>query len=189
MTRVKRWIDMHKEEFLPDGTLKEEVRQQKLAKGRNPDAIDDYAARLKAQYDEWKRLDETDPEPCVEYTAWDLFSQEDKQKYLPDGSLKPEYVEYARSIGISEEYLEDSEYKKKRDVESFIKLSASFAKRGINFGESQIRSRFLATKDYASVQNQLGQDIRNGEEISSLPLDVEPDDYYQQHGYSPSRHG
>lgn len=189
MTRLKRWINMHKEEFLPDGTLKEEIRQQKLAKGRHPAAIDDYAARLKAQYDEWKRLDETDPEPWIEYTAWDLFSEEDKQKFNPDGSLKPEYLEYARSIGISEGYLEDSEYKKKRDVESFNRLSASFAERGINFGESQMRSRISAAKDYAKSQNQLGQDIRNGEEISSLQLDVDPDDYYQQHGYSPSRHG
>lgn len=180
---------MHEKEFLPDGTLKEEVRQQKLAKGRNPAAIDDYAARLKAQYDEWKRLDETDPEPWVEYTAWDLFSQEEKQKFNPDGSLKPEYLEYARSIGISEGYLEDSEYKKKRDVESFNRLSASFAQRGINFGESQMRSRTSAVKDYASRQKQLSQDIRNGEEISSLPLDVEPDEYYQQHGYDSDRHG
>lgn len=189
MTRLKRWINMHKKEFLSDGTLKEEVRQQKLAKGRNPAAIDDYAARLKAQYDEWKRLDETDPEPWVEYTAWDLFSQEEKQKFLPDGSLKPEYLEYARSIGISEEYLEDSEYKKKQDIESFNKLSVSYASRGDNFGEYLMRSRTSADSYYAERQKQQSQDIRNGEEISSLPLDVEPDDYYQQHGYDPDRHG
>lgn len=189
MTRVKRWINMHKKEFLPDGTLKEEARTQLLAQEVTNAAIDSYAARLKAQYDEWKRLDETDPEPWVEYTACDLFSEEEKQKFLPDGSLKPEYLEYARSIGISKGYLEDSEYKKKRDVESFNRLSASFAQRGINFGESQMRSRISAAKDYALRQNQLSQDIRNGEEISSLPLDVDPDDYYQQHGYDPDRHG
>ena len=68
-------------------------------------------------------------------------------------------------------------------------MSARFAERGINFGESQMRSRFLATKDYVERQEQLRQDIRNGEEISSLELDVEPDDYYQQHGYDSARHG
>ena len=189
MTRVKRWISMHKKEFLPDGTLKEEARTQLLAQDVTDAAIDSYAARLKAQYDEWKRLDETDPEAWIEYTAWDLFSQEDKQKFNPDGTLKPEYIEYARRIGVSEGYLAQLEYKKKRDVDDFNALSASYAERGINFGESQMRSRISAAKDYASRQKQLGQDIRNGEEISSLSLDVDPDDYYQQHGYNPSRHG
>lgn len=188
MTRVKRWINMHKKEFHPDGTLKEEFRQQKLAKGLHPSAIDSYAVRLKAEYDEQKRLDETDPEPWIEYTAWDLFSQEDKQKFNSDGSLKPEYIEYARRIGASEGYLAQLEYKKKRDVDDFNKLSARYAERGINFGESQMRERISAAKDYASRQKQLGQDIRNGEEISSLPLDIDPDDYYQQHGYNANMH-
>ncbi len=189
MSRVKRWINMHEKEFNPDGTLKEEVRQQKIAKGRHPAAIDSYAARLKAEYDEWKRLDETYPEPWVEYTAWDLFSEEEKQKFNSDGSLKPEYVENARRLGASEGYLAQLEYKKKRDVERFNKLSASYAESGINFGAWQMRSRMSAAKDYAESQEQLRQDIRNGEEISSLPLDVEPDEYYQHHGYDPARHG
>lgn len=189
MSRLKRFLSMYREKLNPDGTVKPEYRQKQRAKGLTEESCDAVAKGFKEEYEQLKALDETDPEPWVEYTAWDLFSEEEKQKFNSDGSLKPEYLEYARSIGISEGYLEDSEYKKKRDVESFNRLSASYAERGINFGESQMRSRFLATKDYASVQNQLGQDIRNGEEISSLPLDVEPDDYYQQHGYSPSRHG
>lgn len=182
MTRIRRWLNKHGKEFLADGTLKEEIRQQKLAQGRSLAAIEDYAARLKAQYDEWKHLDEIDPEPWVEYTAWDLFSEEEKKKFNPDGTLKQEYIEYARRLGLSEEYLEQLEYKKKLDVESFNRLSETWAARGINFGESQMRSR-LTAKDYAKRQEQLQQDIRNGEEISSLSMDVEPDEYYQQHGY------
>ena len=183
MTRIRRWLNKHGKEFLADGTLKEEIRQLKLAQGRSLAAIEDYAARLKDQYDEWKHLDEIDPEPWVEYTAWDLFSEEEKKKFNPDGTLKQEYIEYARRLGLSEEYLEQLEYKKKLDVESFNRLSETWAARGINFGESQMRSR-LTVKDYAKRQEQLEQDIRNGEEISSLSMDVEPDEYYQQHGYS-----
>ena len=189
MTRVKRWISMHKKEFLPDGTLKEEARTQLLAQDVTDAAIDSYAARLKAQYDEWKRLDETDPERWIEYTAWDLFSEEEKQKFNRDGSLKPEYIENARRRGASEGYLAQLEYKKKRDIDDFNRMSASYAENGENFGEYLMQSRMSATKDYAERQKQLGQDICNGEEISSLPFDVEPDEYYQQHGYSPSRHG
>lgn len=43
---------MHKKEFNTDGTLKDEVRQQKLSLGANPEAVDDYARRVKARYDE-----------------------------------------------------------------------------------------------------------------------------------------
>lgn len=189
MSRLKRFLSMYREKLNPDGTVKLEYRQKQRAKGLTEESCDAVAKGFKEEYEQLKALDETEPESWVEYTAWDLFSEEDKQNFNLDGTLKPEYIEYVRRLGASEEYLAQLEYKKKRDVDDFNKLSASYAESGINFGAWQMRSRFLATKDYASVQNQLGQDVRNGEEISSLPLDVDPDDYYQQHGYSPSRHG
>ena len=177
---------MNKKEFNVDGTLKEEAKIQLLAQGLSDAAIDDYATSLKSQYDEWKRLDETDPEPWVEYTADNLFSQEDRKKFNPDGTLKPEYIEYARSIGLSEGYLKQLESKKKLDVQSFKRMSETWAARGVNFGEYQMRSRLSATESYAQRQEQVQQDIRNGEDIDALPLSVEPDDYYQQHGYDPN---
>jgi hypothetical protein len=185
MTRVKRWINMNKKEFNADGTLKEEAKIQLLAEGLSDAAIDDYAAGLKSQYEEWKRLDETDPEPWIEYTAEDLFSQEERKKFNPDGTLKPEYVEYARSIGLGEGYLKQLEFKKKLDVENFNRMSETWAARGMNFGEYQMRSRLGASESYAQRQEQVRQDIRNGEDLDSLPLSVDPDDYYRQHGYDP----
>ena len=189
MSRLKRWLNMHQKKVNLDGTIKEEHKQQQIAWGMTQESIEAFAKEFKEEYEQLKALDETDPELWIEYTAWDLFSQEDKQKFNSDGTLKPEYIEYARRLGTSEGYLAQLEYKKKRDVERFNKLSASYAERGDNFGEYLMRSRISAAKDYASRQKQLGQDIRNGEEISSLSLDVDPDDYYQQHGYNPSRHG
>lgn len=189
MTRLKRFLSMHRKKLNPDGTIRFEYRQKQLAKGLSEESCDAVAKEFKEEYEQLKVLDETDPEPWIEYTAWDLFSEEDKQKFNPDGTLKSEYIEYARRIGISEAYLEKLECKKKRDIESFNQISARFAERGINFGESQMRSRISAAKYYAECQEQLRQDIRNGEEISSLPLHVEPDDYYQQHGYDSARHG
>ena len=110
MSRIKRWINMHKKEFNADGTLKDEVRQQKLSLGAHPEAVDDYARRVKARYDEWKHLDETDPEPWPIYTAYDFFSEQEKREFNPHGLLRPEYVEYARKIGISESALEYSDF-------------------------------------------------------------------------------
>ncbi len=188
MSRLKRFLSMYQEKLNSDGTVKSEYRQKQRVKGLSEESCDAIAREFKEEYEQLKALDEKDPEPWVEYTAWDLFSEEEKQKFNRDGSLKPEYIENARRRGASEGYLAQLEYKKKRDVDDFNKLSASYAESGENFGEYLMRSRMSATKDYAERQKQLRQDIRNGEEISSLPLDVEPDEYYQQHGYSSSRH-
>lgn len=67
---------MHKKEFNPDGTLRNEARIEMLSSGMIPEAIDDYARRLKIKYDEWKHLDETDPEPWPVYTAYDFFTSQ-----------------------------------------------------------------------------------------------------------------
>ena len=122
MSRIKRWINMHKEEFNADGTLKDEVRQQKLSLGTHPGAIDSYARRIKEEYDEWKHLDETDPEPWTIYTAYDFFSEQEKKEFNPDGSLKPEYIEYAQKIGISESALQQLEWRKKIEVDDYNKV-------------------------------------------------------------------
>ena len=57
MSRVKRWVNAHKKEFNPDGTLKVEAREQMLSRGMIQGAIDSYARRLKQEYEELKHLD------------------------------------------------------------------------------------------------------------------------------------
>lgn len=177
MTRLRRWINMHRQEFNFDGTLKEEVIQQKLAQGCSQAAIEDYAARLKAQYDEWKRLDEIDPEPWINYSADNFFTQEEKKKFNTDGTLKPEYREYARTIGLSEDYLERLELNKVLEIESFNRLFVQNAENGINSGEIQIHSQRTAAMRYQEQVQTTCQDIRNYEDIDSLPLDIDSDDY------------
>ena len=39
MSRIKRWINMHKKEFNADGTLKDEARQQMLSEGMNEGTV------------------------------------------------------------------------------------------------------------------------------------------------------
>ncbi|MBN3905020.1 MAG: hypothetical protein HWQ35_00055 [Nostoc sp. NMS1] len=171
MSRIKRWINMHEEEFNADGTLKDEVRQQKLSLGAHPEAVDDYARRVKARYDEWKHLDETDPEPWPIYTAYDFFSEQEKREFNPDGSLRPEYVEYAQKIGISESALEQLEWRKKIEVDDYNKVSAKYAEKGINFGAWQMRGRIEDNRTYAQRRIQMEQDLRNFEDADSLPFD------------------
>ncbi|AUB42352.1 hypothetical protein COO91_08475 [Nostoc flagelliforme CCNUN1] len=162
---------MHEEEFNADGTLKDEVRQQKLSLGAHPEAVDDYARRVKARYDEWKHLDETDPEPWPIYTAYDFFSEQEKREFNPDGSLRPEYIEYAQKIGISENALEQLEWRKKIEVDDYNKVSAKYAEKGINFGAWQMRGRIEDSRTYVQRRQQMEQDLRNFEDVDSLPFD------------------
>ena len=162
---------MHKEEFNADGTLKDEVRQQKLSNGAHPGAIDSYARRVKEEYDEWKHLDEIDPELWPIYTAYDFFTEQEKKEFNPDGSLRPEYVEYAQKIGISESALEQLEWRKKMEVDHYNKMSASHVEQGINFGEWLMEGRIGNSRTYVQRRQQMEQDLRNFEPEDSLPFD------------------
>ncbi|MBD2513179.1 hypothetical protein H6G93_18935 [Nostoc sp. FACHB-973] len=162
---------MHKKEFHPDGSLKNEARQEMLSVGMSNEAIDDYASRLKARYDEWKHLDEIDPEPWPIYTAYDFFTEQEKKEFNPDGSLRPEYVEYAQKIGISESALEQLEWRKKIEVENYDAVSADYAEQGINFGEQKMNARIGASRTYVQRRQQMEQDLRNFEPEDSLPFD------------------
>jgi hypothetical protein len=162
---------MNKKEFNADGTLKDEVRQQKLSKGAHPEAIDDYANRLKEEYDEWKRLDETDPEPWPVYTAYDFFSEQEKREFNADGTLRREYIEYARQIGISESALEQQEWRKKNEIEHYNRISARYAEQGINFGEERMKERIEDSRTYVQRRRQMEQDLQNFEPEDSLPFD------------------
>ncbi|MBN3957810.1 MAG: hypothetical protein HWQ39_02825 [Nostoc sp. NMS8] len=162
---------MHKDEFHPDGSLKNEARQEMLSVGMSNEAIDDYASRLKARYDEWKHLDETDPEPWPIYTAYDFFTEQEKKEFNPDGSLRPEYVEYARQIGISESALEQQEWRKKNEVENYNAVSADHAEQGINFGEERMKERIEDSRTYVQRLRQMEQDLQNFEPEDSLPFD------------------
>ncbi|MBD2472150.1 hypothetical protein [Nostoc sp. FACHB-145] len=171
MSRIKRWINMHKKEFNSDGTLKDEARQQMLSEGANEAAIDDYADRLKSEYDEWKLLDETDPEPWPVYTAYDFFTPTEKQQFNPDGTLKPEYIESELKKGTSEGWLSEMERRKILEVENYNRVSARKAEMGINFGQQEMNRLRASSQTYVQRRQQMEVDLRNNEEPSSLPFD------------------
>ena len=81
MSRMKRFLNMYREKLNPDGTIKPEYRQKQRAKGLSEESCDAIAREFKEEYEELKALDEIDPETWIEYTAWDLFSSEEKKKF------------------------------------------------------------------------------------------------------------
>lgn len=162
---------MNRKEFNPDGTLKPEAREQMLSRGMNNAAIDSYARRCKAEYDEWKRLDETDPEEWIEYTAYDFFTPTEKQHFNPDGTLRAEYVESELRNGTSPGWLEEMERRKKIEVDSYNRVSEREAALGINFGQQEMNRLRASSRTYKQRLQQMEVDLRNNEEPSSLPFD------------------
>jgi hypothetical protein len=171
MSRTKRWLNMNGKEFNSDGTLKHEARLKMLSGDMSEEAIDDYAQRLKEEFDEWKHLDETEPEPWPIFTAYDFFTPTEKQQFNPDGSLKPEYRESELARGISENWLDEMERRKKIEVDNYNKVSARDAEIGINFGEQEMNRLLATSRTYLERRKQMEIDLRNCEPSDSLPFD------------------
>lgn len=178
MSRVKRWIAINQREFHADGTLKAEAREERLRRGRSVAAIDAWERQMRSQLEEWRRLDETHPEIEVNYTAYDFFSKEEKIMFNPNGTLKEEFRRNALRIGSSEDYLERLEYEKKQDIAAYERMSAEYANRGLNYGQFLVQMRRDLSTSVERNAIVMQRDLLNGEEISSLPLDIDPDKYY-----------
>ncbi|MBD2505521.1 hypothetical protein H6G83_33835 [Anabaena azotica FACHB-119] len=175
MSRTKRWLNMNGKEFNSDGTLKPEAREKMLAQGMADGAIDSYARRSKQEFDEWQRLDQTEPEPWPIYTAYDFFTEEEKRQFNPDGSLKPEYRERELASGTSEDWLDEMQRRKILEVNNYNNVSAEYAEQGINFGKEQMEEKLASIRTYPERLKQMQQDLANFEEPSSLPFDPDTD--------------
>lgn len=173
MSRLKRWLNINQNKVNQDGYLKQEYYQQLTDEGMPSHLIDKHAMTLNKNYDQLKKLDETDPEPWINYTAYDFFTEEEKQQFNVDGSLKPEYVKYAHSIGISAESLAEMERRKKIEVDNYNELSARYAEQGINFGEQQMQAIISNNKTYLQRRKQMEIDLRNFEDVDTLPFEPE----------------
>ncbi|MBD2694235.1 hypothetical protein [Anabaena catenula] len=171
MSKLNRWLYLNRKKVNTDGNLNPDYINERLTKGIHQETIDDYALTLKAEYERLKLLDETEPEPWINYTAYDFFTEEEKEQFNGDGSLKPEYVKYAHGIGISVQSLEEMERRKKIEVDNYNKLSARYAEQGINFGEQQMQARITDNKTYLQRRKQMEIDLRNFEDVDTLPFD------------------
>lgn len=174
-TRAKRWVSMNKSMCLPTGKFRPEIRQRKLDQGWGESDIDKWESKFTNEFEELKRLDETDPEPWVNYTAYDFFTEEEKKYFNPDGTLREHY--FLEASGSFNYWMERSR-QKMIDVNTYNKVSALDAAEGRNHGQWLMDCRRSRARNYAKNMKQQKQDMRNGEEISSLPFDVDPDSYF-----------
>ncbi|MDF5739720.1 MAG: hypothetical protein PUQ00_29820, partial [Nostoc sp. S13] len=67
--------------------------------------------------------------------------------------------------------IEQLEWRKKMEVDNYKKVSASHVEQGINFGAWLMRGRIEDSRTYVQRRQQMEQDLRNFEDVDSLPFD------------------
>jgi hypothetical protein len=112
--------------------------------------------------------------------AYDTWDSIDRMNFNPDGSMKPE----ARQRKLAKGFLTESdiayiEAQKMNEVRLFEEREQLYIERyGIPFSEWEKQGKMSQEE----LEHRQRKAILNGEEISSLPMDIDPDDYYEQVG-------
>ena len=110
------------------------------------------------------------------YDTWDSF---DQKNFNPDGSMKPEYRQRLLDKGINLSSIDYVEIQKMNEVKSFEEREQIYMDRyGIPFSEWEKEGQ----ETQAELEERQRKAIRNGEEISTLPMAIDPDEYYEQFG-------
>ena len=111
------------------------------------------------------------------YDTWDSF---DKRNFNPDGSMKPEYKQLLLDKGMDSSSIAYVEGQKMNDVRLFEEREQLYLERyGIPFSEWEKEGQM----SQAELEERQRKAIRNGEEISTLPMAIEPDEYYEELGF------
>ena len=110
------------------------------------------------------------------YDSWDLV---DRMDYNPDGSMKPHKKERLLARGMSESEMAYVEHQRMLEVKDYDEREQDWLERfGYTFSEWDAKCQ----ESPAELERRQRKAIRNGEEISSLPMEIDPDDYYSQVG-------
>ena len=108
------------------------------------------------------------------YDSWDFLN---KMNYNPDGSMKESWRKNLLESGMSESEVNYLENKKMLQVKKYDEREQQWLEKyGVPYSEWEAQGQ----QSLAELERRQNIAIRNGEEISSLPLDIDPDDYYEQ---------
>ncbi len=110
------------------------------------------------------------------YDSWDFLK---KMNYNIDGSMKESWRKNLLESGMSDSEVNYLENKKMLQVKKYDEREQQWLEKyGIPYSEWEAQGQ----QSLAELERRQNIAIRNGEEISSLPLDIDPDDYYDQVG-------
>ena len=110
------------------------------------------------------------------YDSWNFL---DKMNYNPDGSMKPHKRQRLLDDGLSPSEIEQVENRRMLQVKKYDEREQQWLEKyGVPYSEWEAQGQ----QSLAELERRQNIAIRNGEEISSLPLDIDPDDFYDQVG-------
>ncbi len=114
--------------------------------------------------------------------AYDTWSSIDKRNFNPDGSMKPEARQRKLARGfMTESDIDYIEAKRMNEVQRFEEREQLYMERyGIPYSEWVKQGPQMSQ---AELEERQRKAIRNGEEISTLPMAIEPDEYYEELGF------
>ncbi|MFP4409863.1 phosphoribosyl-ATP pyrophosphatase [Coleofasciculus sp.] len=114
------------------------------------------------------------------YDFWDSF---DRENFNPDGTITESYRARLMSRGKALEDTWAMEARKMAEVKEFEEREQRFLQRyGMTWSEWSQSGQEQLTLQEQSARQQAA--LQEGAELSELPYDIEPEDYYDYHaGY------
>lgn len=116
--------------------------------------------------------------------SYDFWSSMQKRMYHPNGTMKTEYREELMKSGTTLFDTLNMEAIQMKEVKDFEEREQLYLEQ---FGEtfSQMTARRSEKLTLAQQQKRQQQALDSGEELSSLPYHMEPDEYYDYYADYP----
>ena len=176
--RALRFIRSNSKFIDKNGQILDSYRQKRLVHG--VEFAEKRCQEIISRYQKVQVEDASNPEVWVVYSPEEIAfgppDSEVRKKYrVEDGQFRPEYLETLDPYLMNYEMkLQQQFYRDYENIKRCSKLAES--EWGYNYSEQEYEKRWGEAAVIVS-REQLLKDIRNGEDIDSLPYDVDLDDY------------
>lgn len=167
---------MYKDKVDSQGNLTEKYLAWCRSNNYSSSAIALEQNKFQSEHERLKKLDEESPEEWIKYSAYDaMFTPEQRRQFNPDGTVNMEYL--AKNRGIAN-VLEVESLKLIDEIAYFDMMCDKWAENGQNYSDYIKGSNDQMNREVGRKPNAREiADIRNGEEISSLTIDIDLDEY------------
>lgn len=178
--RALRFVRSNSKDINRDGTIKEDAGYV----ARNPEGSADFYASVLERYKKAQSEDAANPEVWVVYSPEEIAfgpkGSEPRKKYrVEDRQFRTEFLDSLPPQLMSYEMtLQQQFYRDYKNIVEGCKLAETVW--GYNYSKREYENRW-GKAEVVTNREQLLKDIRNGEDIDSLPEDVDLDEYTEIH--------
>lgn len=178
--RALRFVNARTKYMNKDGTIKEDPEYIK----RSPEGSARFYSSLLERYKKAQAEDADDPEVWIVYSPEEIAfgpeGSEPRKKYrVEDRQFRREFLDSLDPYLMNHEMtLQQQFYRDYENIVRCCKLAETVW--GYNYSEREYENRWGKSEIIAN-REQLFRDIRNGEDIDSLPEDVDLDEYTEIH--------